>query len=466
MFSGIGGFELGLLMSEKNVKLVGYSEIDKYAIEVFEKRFKGINNYGNATIIDETKLPNFDLFVGGFPCQAFSVAGKQRGFDDTRGTLFFDVARILAHKKPKHFILENVRGLLSHDSGRTFQTIIRVLTDIGYLVQWEVCNSKNYGVPQNRERVYIVGHLRGNSRPEVFPIGKINEEDNRNNQPKEITKDMSMAYRVYDASGLSTTLRAVGGGVGAKTGLYQVGNLQVIAKKRTYQTPKEINDFLRDNKGKYTLRQIAELIDLPKTQVEHYFRSDHSRAIPSPEMWMKLKSLLNFNDTYDKQVTDIYEKEVEFESTRRVYSSEGISNTLNTAKTGLYQVGVLKNHNKLRETENSTCIDSNYWKGLDNHAQRTGVKVRACLTPDRLNKRQNGRRFKDNEEPMFTLTGQDKHGVMIDSSIRRLTPMECERLQGFPDGWTEGISDTQRYKCLGNAVTTNVVCEIARRLLK
>ena len=113
MFSGIGGFELGLLMSEKNVKLVGYSEIDKYAIEVFQKRFKGINNYGNATIIDETKLPNFDLLVGGFPCQAFSVAGRQRGFDDTRGTLFFDVARILKHKKPKHFILENVRGLLS-----------------------------------------------------------------------------------------------------------------------------------------------------------------------------------------------------------------------------------------------------------------------------------------------------------------------------------------------------------------
>jgi DNA (cytosine-5)-methyltransferase 1 len=94
------------------------------------------------------------------------------------------------------------------------------------------------------------------------------------------------------------------------------------------------------------------------------------------------------------------------------------------------------------------------------------VEVRACLTPDRLNKKQNGRRFKDNEEPMFTLTGQDKHGVMINSSIRRLTPLECERLQGFPDGWTEGVSDTQRYKCLGNAVTTNVVCEIAKRLLK
>ena len=146
MFSGIGGFELGLLMSERKVRLVGYSEVDKYAIKIFEKQFKGIKNYGDATTIDETKLPKFDLLVGGFPCQAFSVAGKLRGFDDTRGTLFFDVARILAHKKPKHFILENVRGLLSHDSGRTFQTILKVLTDIGYMVQWEVCNSKNYGV--------------------------------------------------------------------------------------------------------------------------------------------------------------------------------------------------------------------------------------------------------------------------------------------------------------------------------
>ena len=460
MFSGIGGFEMGLLMSEKEVQFVGYSEVDKYAIEVFEKQFKGIKNYGNATTIDETKLPNFDLLVGGFPCQAFSVAGKLRGFNDTRGTLFFDVARILKHKKPKHFILENVRGLLSHDSGRTFQTILKVLSDIGYMVQWEVRNSKNYGVPQNRERVYIVGHLRGSSRPQIFPIGesqkvsdKSREEKRKGSsevsstitsnykrgvhamgeqyimEPKELTKDISMAYRVYDSNGLSTTLKAVGGGVGAKTGLYKVGDLKVIAKKRKHQTPKEINDFLRDNKGKNTIRDIAESINLPKTQVEHYFRSDHSRAIPSPKIWIKLKALLNFEDTYDKQVTEIYEKEVEFESTRRVYSAEGIGNTLSTSKTGLYQ-------------------------------------VKACLTPDRLKKRQNGRRFKDNEEPMFTLTGQDKHGVMINSQIRRLTPTECERLQGFPDGWTDGISDTQRYKCLGNAVTTNVVCEIAKRLLK
>ena len=393
MFTGIGGFEVGIENSYINHKMVGFSELDKYAIEIFNKHFKGITNYEDATRIDETKLPDFDLLVGGFPCQAFSVAGNLRGFDDTRGTLFFDIARILGHKKPKHFILENVRGLLSHGSGRTFQRIIEILTNLGYLVEWEVLNSKNYGVPQNRERVYIIGHLRGQSRPKVFPIRKSEEvsdssrEEKRkvgstlsstitsnykkgvhalNEQyimePREITKNQSMAYRVYKSDGVSTTLKAVGGGVGAKTGLYE---------------------------------------------------------------------------------------------------------------------------------------------------------VRACLTPERKDKRQNGRRFKDNEEPMFTLTGQDRHGVMINeatkkgyavaeegdsinaavptsktrrgrvgkkiaqtldtgmqqhtlqkSVIRRLTPTECERLQGFPDGWTEGISDTQRYKCLGNAVTTNVITEIINRLYK
>ena len=396
MFSGVGGFEMGLLTSGKQVRLVGYSEIDKYAIQIFESKYKGIKNYGSATDIDETKLPDFDLLVGGFPCQAFSVAGKRGGFDDTRGTLFFDVARILRHKKPKHFILENVKGLLSHDSGRTFQTILKVLADIGYLVQWEVCNSKNFGVPQSRERVYLVGHLRGRSRPKVFPIRKVGSENNQNNHPKEITKDLPMAYRVYDTNGVSTTLRAVGGGVGAKTGLYQI---------------------------------------------------------------------------------------------------------------------VKRNGRVKADQKNASCLTGGA-RGDGNHSYTDWI-VQACLTPDRHNKRQNGRRFKDDGEPMFTLTSQDKHGVMIteatskgyavakegdsinlsvpnsktrrgrvgkqiaqtldtgvqqytlrSSRIRRLTPTECERLQGFPDGWTEGVSDTQRYKCLGNAVTTNVVSEIAKRLLK
>lgn len=166
MFSGIGGFELGI---GPGAECVGYSEIDKYAIKVYERHFRH-ENYGDATTIDTGRLPDFDLLVGGFPCQAFSVAGRRRGFDEARGTLFFEIARILQDKKPRHLVLENVKGLLSHDGGRTFQTIIRVLTDLGYLVEWQLLNSKDWGVPQNRERIYIVGHLGGGCGPQVFPI--------------------------------------------------------------------------------------------------------------------------------------------------------------------------------------------------------------------------------------------------------------------------------------------------------
>ena len=147
--------------------------------------------------------------------------------------------------------------------------------------------------------------------------------------------------------------------------------------------------------------------------------------------------------------------------TRRGRVGKQIAQTLDSGR----QYTITKRSGKIKaDQDNASCLTGGA-RGDGNHSYTDWI-VRACLTPDRLNKKQNGRRFKDNEEPMFTLTGQDKHGVMINSLIRRLTPLECERLQGFPDGWTEGVSDTQRYKCLGNAVTTNVVCEIAKRLLK
>lgn len=194
LFSGIGGFELGIqnafrkhqkggegVKDDGNVAYgaepeavpicVGYSDIDKYAIKTYQSHFDH-RNYGDVTKIDPPELPDFDLLVGGFPCQAFSVAGKREGFNDTRGTLFFDIARILEDKRPRHFILENVKGLLSHDKGKTFQTIIGVLADLGYGVEWQVLNSKDFGVPQNRERVFIVGHLRGECGRKIFPLGE------------------------------------------------------------------------------------------------------------------------------------------------------------------------------------------------------------------------------------------------------------------------------------------------------
>jgi len=185
-FTGIGGFELGIDWATKNkAECIGYSEIDKYAIQVYEKHFKH-KNYGDITKIKEKELPDFDLFCGGFPCQSFSIAGKRLGFADTRGTLFFDICRILKEKRPRLLLLENVKGLLSHDNGNTFKTIIATLAELGYDLQWQVLNSKNFGVPQNRERVFIVGHLRATPRPKVFPIGKssevFNEKSNRQTQ--------------------------------------------------------------------------------------------------------------------------------------------------------------------------------------------------------------------------------------------------------------------------------------------
>ena len=208
MFSGIGGFELGIEQAykeavqrrglkdslprrgvpstgggdfwwwghEQSPLCVGYAEIDKYATAIYDYHFKH-KNYGDCTKINWQEVKDFDLLAAGFPCQSFSVAGKGLGFEDTRGTLFFEIARCLKEKQPKYFILENVKGLLSNKSGRTFKTIVSTLTELGYDIQWQCLNSKCFGVPQSRPRVFIVGHLRGERRPEIFPIREGNEED-------------------------------------------------------------------------------------------------------------------------------------------------------------------------------------------------------------------------------------------------------------------------------------------------
>jgi DNA (cytosine-5)-methyltransferase 1 len=215
MFSGIGGFELGI--GDRGL-CIGYSEIDKHAITTYEEHYEH-QNYGDATTIDERQLPDFDLLVGGFPCQAFSIAGKRRGFlDETRGTLFFDIARVLTHKRPSHFVLENVKGLLSHDSGKTFTTILGVLTDLGYRVEWQVLNSKDFGVPQNRERVYFIGHLRDECAGQVLPIaGDSNEVSQEyigsHGTPRlpdqtHLSRAHKQPARVFATTGISPTISA------------------------------------------------------------------------------------------------------------------------------------------------------------------------------------------------------------------------------------------------------------------
>jgi len=363
LFSGIGGFELGIknayeklynssdntrklqtegklstkrksiiskdstssdneFQSNALLSCVGYSEIDKYAIQIYEKHFNH-KNYGDIKKINPKELPDFDLVVGGFPCQSFSIAGKRGGFADTRGTLFFDIARIIREKQPRLLLLENVKGLLSHDKGRTFYTIISTLDELGYDCQWQVLNSKNFGVPQNRERVFIIGHIRGTSRPQVFPFA----ESNGTTVKKLGNKNPSgngQSGQVVSTDGLHPTIGAGGGNPNRKRDIgWSSGYIHQL------NNPKHSND--------------------------------------------------------------------------RIYGKDGLSPTLNTAQGG-------------------------------------------------------------NRQPF----------IPEDSQIRRLTPTECERLQGFPDGWTARgidengnevlISDTQRYKTLGNAITTCVVKEIMEKL--
>jgi DNA (cytosine-5)-methyltransferase 1 len=346
LFSGIGGFHKGFEQAGFTFDWVGFSEIDKYASSVYKYKFPKSEELGDITTIRPENLPkDIDILCGGFPCQTFSIAGKRAGFNDTRGTLFFEIARILRYfrdiEKPiPYFILENVKGLLNHDNGRTFNTIYGVLTDLDYTVECQLLNTRWF-LPQNRERIYLVGHLGNRSGHKVFPIG----EDDK---------------KTYELQGQSTntiTARYEGCGNGSYV----------------------IESELDAQKG---LNQIGTI-------------------------------------GKDSEATRVYDTTC----ARTIKNGGGMG-----AKTGLYQIGAERGrYNDKGKIEQQ-------------------LEVR---TDDVSN----------------TLTGVEKDNRVISkSNIRRLTPTECERLQGFPDGWTEGQSDTQRYKQLGNAVTVNVVQAVGERI--
>jgi DNA (cytosine-5)-methyltransferase 1 len=162
LFAGIGGIRLGFQRAFNGVECVLTSEIDKFAIKTYTENFGKENMHGDITKISEHDIPDHDILLAGFPCQPFSQAGLKKGFADTRGTLFFDVERILLEKKPKAFLLENVKQLKGHDKGKTLQVILKKLRHAGYIVYCDVLKARDFGIPQNRERVFIVGFLDQN----------------------------------------------------------------------------------------------------------------------------------------------------------------------------------------------------------------------------------------------------------------------------------------------------------------
>lgn len=224
-FSGIGGIRLGL--ERAGHKCVGWCEFDKFARKSYEAMF---NTKGEWTSVDVRTVkpydvPTADLWTFGFPCQDISVAGKQKGLQKgARSGLFYEIMRLLAGRrqedKPGWLLIENVKNLLSIGNGFDFARVLLELGGLGYECEWQVLNSKDFGVPQNRERVFVVGHLGGIGRRKVFPIAAAGGENPCRMQ--EITKGVRRAYRLYDTAGLSCTLSAVGGGGGERTGLYAV----------------------------------------------------------------------------------------------------------------------------------------------------------------------------------------------------------------------------------------------------
>ena len=401
MFAGIGGFRSGLSKFGDFFVPIGFCEIDPYARRAYEAIYdtKGELFFEDARKIVPEELPDIDLICGGFPCQSFSIAGKRGGFEDARGTLFFEIARIARVKRPKYLLLENVPGLLSHDSGRTFATILGTLSELGYDVAWQVLNSADFGVPQSRKRVFLVCCLGEECTGEILSFTDSN--------PKTIVQKLGgrQGDRIYGQEGLSCTLTSSAGGFAGNTGLYSVGQLP-------------IKSF---TKSGYQIAEPGDSIDL---------------AYP------------NLNS-------------------RRGRVGKQIAHTLTTSSTqGVYCIDM---NPEPKITELARCITARQDSGIGNRrGEHSGVLEKvgdgpcAFLNPERETVRQQGRRMKDPEEPMFTLTTQDLHGIAEQDRIRKLMPIECWRLQGFTDeqflkAQSAGISDARLYKMAGNAVSVPVI---------
>lgn len=450
--SGIGGFRLGL--EAAGHKCIGYCEYDKYARASYEAMY---DTEGEWKADDVTKLrpgdiPYADIWTFGFPCQDISIAGKQRGLSGKRSGIYYSIIDLVKGKKesdkPTYLLVENVKNLLSVNGGFDFAAVLSEMDEAGYDARWQVLNSKDHGVPQNRERVFFIANLRSRGRREILPV---TGEDG--GTLKEVIGGMQ-GYRVYDPEGVSVTLGANGGGVGANTGLYCVGNVNPSGRgmNGSVYDARGLAPSVTTNKGEGAKVFIDQTIDCPKI------------------------------------------------------------------------------------TEDARCLTSRYTAGVTNHnACNSGVlEAHAVITPDRMEKRQNGRRMKEEGEPMFTLTGQNRHGVYLCNKstdecdagvevpvrngtkqgydlahpgdgislaypksstrrgrvgkgcsqtldigcqmgtvmkcggIRRLTPRECFRLQGFPDELFERAravnSDAQLYKQAGNAVTATVAYAVAMAL--
>jgi len=416
LFAGIGGFRLG--MESAGHECLGFCEIDKFA----RASYKAIHNtegeieLHDITAVSDESIRGFgsvDVICGGFPCQAFSIAGHRRGFEDTRGTLFFEICRFASILKPKYLFLENVRGLLNHDGGATFETIIRTLDGLGYDVEWQILNSKNFGVPQNRERVFIVGHFRGQCTRNVFPIGRESEQSDRQQSKIEIvgnTKNPNGTSQgtgsvVYDSNGLIGTLCA-----------------------RDYKEPK----------------QVAIPVLTPDRAEK---RQNGRRFKTDGEPMFTLTAQDRHGVVVGNEIKKFGTIQPNFNQSGVVYETDGIAPTIRA-----YQGGGLEPKIRVKEATSQGYAEA-----------EIGDSVNLSHPNSKTRRGRVGKQIANT-----LLTGESQGVVEPDFRIRKLTPREYWRLQGFPD-WAfdkaqEVNSNSQLYKQAGNSVTVNVIAAIAKEL--
>ncbi|MCY8798167.1 DNA (cytosine-5-)-methyltransferase [Bacillus inaquosorum] len=514
LFSGIGAFEAALRNIGVEYELVGFSEIDKYAI----KSYCAIHNvdeqlnYCDVSKIDKTFLPEFDLLVGGSPCQSFSIAGHRRGFEDTRGTLFFQYIETLKEKQPKFFIFENVKGLINHDKGNTLNVMAEAFSEVGYRIDLELLNSKFFNVPQNRERIYIIG-----IREDLIENDEWFLDKGRNDVLSKGKK------RLKELNIKSFTFR---------------WPLQVVVGKRLREILEDYVDekyYLSEKKTKGLIAElerngVKEINDSTGCKLVGRVNingHDQKKRVYSTNGLCPTPSGLGIGGNTEPKILEIDPVMVGHvdikghDAIKRVYSPEGVSPTLTTMGGGHREPKIAIEQFSFGDGV-SCCLDANYtkgtspgevgkgrrthiiekeimtreysrrtgigkelevshtlsasdWRGLNrNQKQNAVVEVRPVLTPEREEKRQNGRRFKDDGEPAFTVNTIDRHGVAIGEypkyRIRKLTPLECFRLQAFDDedfenAFAAGISNSQLYKQAGNSITVTVLESIFKELI-
>ena len=410
LFAGIGGFRLG--MESAGHECIGFCEIDKYA----RASYKAIHNtegeielHDITTVSDESirGFGSVDVICGGFPCQAFSIAGHRRGFEDTRGTLFFEICRFASILRPKYLFLENVRGLLNHDGGATFETIIRTLDRLGYDVEWQVLNSKNFGVPQNRERVFIIGHLRGERTRNIFPISGESQSTSSQSVVKIGNVNPSgngMNGEVYQANGLAPTLTT--------------------------------------NKGE------GQKIAIPVLTPDRAEKRQNGRRFKTDgEPMFTLTAQDRHGVVVGNEIKKFGTIEPNFNQSGVVYETDGIAPTIRA-----YQGGGLEPKIRVKEATSQGYAEA-----------EIGDSVNLSHPNSKTRRGRVGKQIANT-----LLTGESQGVVEPDFRIRKLTPRECWRLQGFPD-WAfdkaqEVNSNSQLYKQAGNSVTVNVIAAIAKEL--